>query len=266
MLNVAYNWLQWRFLVQRIGSPGCLNGKQHMSAGLSPYSRILPVVCLVALFVGTASCHKNSTYDSHCITRIVPKVTDYGVAGAALDSIYALFASNNLSTANLQFRYWLTDTTSSPTYSGRQEQVQATQFFYGLPVFAEDKFFTFNAGTYQPGGIYDGYSGAAPGADTSGNQALPDLRSAFLAHVSQSVWVGGAPASKPFIPSRSSYTDSCLIATLGYLDAHLIPGNSTPLETALVKVWKVTPMNGQYPLVYVEDMNGAAWGVTFLVP
>jgi hypothetical protein len=252
--------------MQRFGSPGCHGRKQPMSTRLSSYFRFLPGVCLIAFVVSTTSCRKHSASDNHCITREVPKMTDQGVSGPALDSIYNLFASNNLSTDNLQFQAWVGYTTSNPTYSGPQEQVWATQFFNGLPVFREDENFVFNAGKYQPGNKYNGYTGPAPGADSSGNQGLPGLRSAFLDHVSQSIGAGGPRNARPFIPSRLAYMDSCLIATLGYLDAGMVPGKSPLLETALIKVWKVTPLNGQYPLVYVEDDNGLAWGVAFFMP
>jgi hypothetical protein len=252
--------------MQPIVGPGCHGKKRHMPTRFSPTIRFLPGACLIAFVVSTTSCRKHSESDNGCITRKVLKVTDYGVSGPALDSIFSLFGSNNLSVANLQFRAWMTGVLSNPTYSGLQEQVLATQFFNGLPVFQEDKYFIFNAGKYQPANIYSGYTGPAPDADTSGKQALPDLRIAFLDHVSESFTEGGPANSKPFVPSRRSYLDSCLIATLGYLDAGMVRGSGSPLEIALIKVWKVTPLNGQYPLVYVEDDNGLAWGVPLFIP
>lgn len=191
---------------------------------------------------------------------------DYGVSGLNLDSIHVLFGANHLSTTNLQFQSWSAFTTSGTMYSGLEEQVSATQFFNGLPVFQEDKYFIFYAGQYQPGEMYGGFTGFAPGTDTSGKLALSDVRGAFLDHVFQSVRVGGALNTRSFTPSKSSFSDSCLTATLGYIDAGLIPGNGTPLETILIKVWKVTPLSGVYPLVYVEDDNGFAWGVPFIIP
>ncbi len=237
-----------------------------MQNNLSIYKSFLPGACLaIAVFAVSCSKHAQFISGNNCITRVVPRVTDYNVSGPALDSIFALFQSNNLSTANLQFQSWSPDTIISPAYSGVQEQVMAFQFFNGLPVFQEDDFFIFNAGKYQPGTVY-GYYGPTPNADTTGRLLLPAIQNAFLAHVSESVMEGGPVNSKPFIPSESSFADSCLLATLGYIDAGIIPGSTTPMETALVKVWKITPLNGFYPLVFVRDDNGLAWGVVFAVP
>jgi hypothetical protein len=247
-----------------------------MQNKFSGYGWFLTVACFI-IVVAAVSCSKhNQSADETgniCVTRTSPMVSDYLVSGANLDSIFALFSANNLSIANLQFNSWLTDTTTNiyPTaYSGYQEQVLATQFFNGLPVFAEDEFFTFNAGKFQPGGMYDGYTGSAPSADTTGHQTLPDLRNAFLAHVPQSFTEGGLSNAKPYIPSASTYIHSCLSATLGYLDASMVPGNTISSEKALIKVWRVTPSTDPsityYPLIYVEDDNGAAWGVPFLIP
>ncbi len=229
------------------------------------------------IIIFSASCRKNSQSpsgnESICVTRLSPQAADSKVTGANLDSIFALFAANNLSTANLQFLYWSTDTTTNiyPTqYSGYQEQVLAIQFFNGLPVFADDEFFTFDAGKFQPGGIYDGYTGPAPTSDTSAQQTFPDLRKAFLEHVPESYTAGGTSDAKPFIPSASTYINSCLSVTLGYLDTAMIPGNHTVQGKSLVKVWSVTPSISSsityYPLVFVEDENGHAWGSPFFVP
>lgn len=236
---------------------------------------LLPFACFIIIVV-TVSCskHNQSGYENEniCVTRTYPKVSDYFVSGAYLDSIFALFSANNLSTANLQFNSWSTDTTTNiyPTaYSGYQEQVLAIQFFNGLPVFAEDEFFTFNAGKFQPGGMFDGYTGPAPSADTIGHQTFLNLRNAFLAHVSQSYLQGG-PNSTRFTPSASTYINSCLSTTLGYLDASMVPGNTIASEKALVKVWRIIPSTDPsityYPLIYVEDDNGNAWGVPVFIP
>ena len=58
----------------------------------------------------------------------------------------------------------------------------------------------------------------------------------------------------------TEYTD----ITLRYIDAGSLPGNTTTLNHALIKVWYITPssnaMISYYPRVYVEDDNGKAWG------
>jgi hypothetical protein len=187
-------------------------------------------------------------------------VTDYQVSGADLDSIYTLFKANNLSTVNLQFDYFV--------YAGPGEQVIATQFINGLPAWVGGYSITFEGGKYQPGGINDGYTGPAPNTDTTTHQTFSDLRHAFFAHIAESGFVGGGAAnSTPRFPFKAnSYTDSCLLVTLGYVDASRIPGSTIPPETALIKVWSVTALHGGLPAVTVEDDNGSAWGVVLTVP
>jgi hypothetical protein len=237
--------------------------------------RLITAIIFAAVITFTTGCQKQNNEslasNTGCITRLMPDVADYNVSGAQLDSIYAIFSANNLSVTNLQFKYWTTGTTINPSgYSGYQEQVTAVQFLNGLPVFADDKFFDFNAGVYQPAGVYDGYTGPAPGANISSRQTLSNLHDAFFAHLSESYRTGGILNSKPFIPSGSTYTNACLTATLGYLDQGLIKGNAYILNKSLIKVWVVTPAESTaityYPIVYVEDDNGFAWGQPFLDP
>jgi hypothetical protein len=228
---------------------------------LPSYWILLQVLWLVGLAISIPSCSKSSQTitDSTCVTRVVPKATDYQVSAADLESILALFKANHLSTANLQFL-------SYSTY-GLAAQVWATPFYNGLPAWVGGEFFTFDAGKYQPGGTYDGYTGPAPNTDTTTHQTLSNLRQAFLAHIAESGVVGGASNSSGSFPyTANSYADSCLLVTLGYMDASRIPGSTTPPETALVKVWTVTALHGGVPAVTVEDDNGFAWPVVFIVP
>jgi hypothetical protein len=228
---------------------------------LPSYWILLQVLWLAGLAISIPSCSKSSQTisDSTCISRVVPKATDYQVSAADLQSIFALFKANHLSTANLQFM-------SYTTYSDAA-QVWATPFFNGLPAWVGGEFFTFNAGIYQPGGVYDGYTGPVPNSNISTHQTLSNLRVAFLAHVSKSGTVGGAANSRGSFPfTASGFADSCLLATLGYMDASMIPGSTTPSETALVKVWSVTALHGGLPAVNVEDDNGLAWAVVFSIP
>jgi hypothetical protein len=197
------------------------------------------------------------------------------VSGADLDSILALFQANNLSIANLQFLSYSTFYSSgiapgypgSPGYVGPAVQVTATQFFNGLPAWVGGYSITFNGGIFTSGGKNDGYTGPAPNDDLTTHQTLSALRQAFLAHVTESGSSGGLANSAPSFPYMASmFADSCLLVTLGYMDASMIPGNATPPETALVKVWQVTPLSGGLPIVNVEDDNSLAWGVVVYLP
>lgn len=245
-----------------------MHQRQFMKNRLFDHSIFFLLTCFT-IIVFADSCSKNNPSGPGnqrvCVTRLSPNVGDYQVSNVDLDSIYTLFSANNLSAANLQFQIWETD-----QYSGYQEQVTAVQFFNGLPVFGNE-IFVFNAGLLAPGGILGSYTGPAPSADTAGHQNYPDLRNAFLAHVSESFTEGGAAVnSKPFVPSASTYVNACLNATLGYMDASAVRGSTAAPNDALVKVWYITPSRSTsityYPLVYVEDDNGFAWGHAFSVP
>jgi hypothetical protein len=247
------------------GQGGNISMRVHFSACLY----LVALGCLVGLLFFSPSCSKSNqnAVDSTCITQIIPKVTDYQVSGADLDSIIALFRSNNLSTSNLQFQSWESFWASSPSYTGRQEQVQATQFINGLPVWSGGTFFIFNAGVFQPG-ISVRYTGPLPNAGMATQQTPPELRRAFLAHYSESRMEGGPAGVNPNTPPHyASYQDSCFLITLAYIDASEIPGNNSVAPgQSLVRVWKVTGLSGNIPEVMVEDDNGLAWGVVFFVP
>ena len=214
----------------------------------------------------TSSCHKeNHAVENECINRIVPRISDYKVSGADLDSVNALFNRNRLSVTNLQFQTLSLANIGSPDYSGPEQQVLAFQFFNGLPLFDTDDFFTFYNGIYQPA-LNTGYAGSAPGGDTSGHQALTDLRTDFLNHVSEAIVDGGPAGGQSHFPDSSLYSSTCLSVTLGYLQTNLIPPYSYSSNATLVKVWLVSPFNNTYPTVYVEDDNGFSWGKKVYVP
>jgi hypothetical protein len=229
-------------------------------------SGFLRSICLMALFICGFSCKKhNETASIVCINRVMPAVNNFGVSGAALDSINQLFSANNLSTANLQFHSITTSAVVSPSFSGVQEQVLTTQYFNGLPVFQDDRFFIFNAGVYQSNYYSGGFTGTPPGPDTAARLSMTDLRTAFLNHVSESVLEGGAVNSVPR-PPQGNFKDSCLNVTLGYLDAAIIPGYVGNYNVSLVRTWKITTANTSFPLVFVDDETGKAWGLVLSVP
>ena len=226
---------------------------------------------LSVLIIFGTSCSKNGTShgsDSGCITRVIPMLTDTLLSLDELDSINVLFRQNNLSTANLQFYSFNGYMVHDSTYDGIQLQIIATQFYHNLPLFsvAGDKMFLFNDGQVQPPppNYWDGYDGPAPDADTSGHQALSVLRSAFFERLAGYVNPGG-PALWPDSPSHQvNYHDSCLVAKLGYIDAAWAPGSTISPNTALIKVWKVSPLSG--PSVYVQDNNGLSWPIALTFP
>jgi hypothetical protein len=226
---------------------------------------------LFVLVINGVSCSKLGTSpasDSGCITRVIPMLTDTLLSGGELDSINLLFQQNSLSTANLQFYSFRDYLVQDSTFDGIEEQIIATQFFHNLPLFsvAGDKLFLFNSGQLQPPPLHywDGYDGPAPDADTSGHQALSVLRSGFLEMLAGYVNPGG-PEQSADSSNYPNYHDSCLVAKLGYIDASWAPGSTIRPNTALIKVWKVSPLSSG-PVVYVQDNNGLPWPVALTMP
>ena len=221
----------------------------------------------VIFFLSSCSKHADS-HDSGCITRVVPKLTDSLLPRDKLDSINALFRQNNLSTANLQFYSFGVYAVHDSTFNGIREEIIATQFYNNLPLFspAGDKLFLFNNGQLQPPLLHywDGYDGPAPNMDTAGHQALSTLRSAFYESLAGYINPGG-PAQWPDSNYSVDYHDSCLVAKLGYIDAAWAPGSTVRPNTALIKVWKVTPQSGE-PASYVPDNSGLPWPAALIFP
>ncbi|MBS1667382.1 MAG: hypothetical protein JST58_08400 [Bacteroidetes bacterium] len=223
---------------------------------------IYPALIAAALFGSLAACNKkqNSNSDSGCITRVIATTVSQTLNASQIDSIEVLFNKNNLSTAQLQFLYFVPNAFSDTTLPA-QTQVTAEFFLNKLPVFGYNEYFIFNNAIFDTAYLY---TGIPQNNDSSGHQTLSYLRDAFMKHVSESVFYSPL-FTKPFVPSASLYLDSCLTATLGYIDASSVKGSNAIWGKTLVKVWSVT-CNNHYPGIFVEDDNGLAWGVPQIIP
>jgi hypothetical protein len=227
-------------------------------------SMLLGFHLLSFLLISGICCKRNynSPADNGCISQVISNPAQSSLAAPQLDSIETLFRKNNLSTSGLQFIEYVPDIYGITAINPQsQTQVTAYLFINGLPVFGTNELFIFNGGIFDTAYLYTGHP-----ANNNVNTRLPldTLRKDFLQHVSQSDVYGGA-SGKPFIPSASTYLDSCLVATLGYVDATSVPGQTLPYGN-LIKVWSVTTLHNSYPSVLVEDDNGLAWGVSIYVP
>jgi hypothetical protein len=222
--------------------------------------------CLAAvlLFLYTSCAKHHDTPTADCITRVYTSQAST-VSASQLDSINALFSLNGLSTAGLQFYFFLVDTVALPGYTGTQEEAAAYLFYNGLPVFDGSATYIFDTGIFQQAASF-AYHGAAPGPDTTSHQTLEDLRTTWLTHYQQDTIFGGALNSRPTAPG-TAYRDSCLVAELGYIDAATFSNGTVPYGASLVKVWKVSPSsNNNYPIVYVQDSTGICIPVKEFLP
>ncbi len=230
-----------------------------MNRKTAPYYYLLVAV----LYVFGVACtkHQNSISDNGCISRLVAKTISPTLSSSQIDSINILFSNNNMSTAQLQFLYF-TPNVYSDTTKPTQSQVIANLFINGLPMFGNNEAFIFNNGIFDTAYLYNGIPQTN---DTTGHQSFSYLRTAFMNHVSESITYMPLQIP-PFIPSPKNYIDSCLTATLGYVDASSIPGNQNDIwGSTLIKVWSVS-CNNHYPSILVKDDNGLAWGVPVYIP
>jgi hypothetical protein len=219
------------------------------------------LLLISVLFLSTSSCSKqgSTTTNTDCIVRVIPLYTETTLTEYQINSIKLLFSKNNMSINGLQFTQFISDGGGNlPMIT--QTQVTANLFLNDLPVFYYNELFIFNNGIFDTAYLY---TGTPLTNDITGHQTLSNLQSSFLKHVSESITY--LPIGPPFVPSSSTYSDSCLVATLGYIDAVYIPGHTLPWGN-LIKVWSVTTLHNSYPTVYVEDDNGLAWGMPVYIP
>jgi hypothetical protein len=232
-----------------------------MKKGLK-FRRCLAAV-LLFLYISCAKHHDNPTAD--CITRVPDTASQTStVTAAQLNAILALFQRNNLPTAGLQFVAIDSNIYEPPGYSDSVSQVMvvANLFINGLPTFSGGVAFYFYNEVYQTNLTH---YGTASSTDTSTHQTLEDLRTAWLTHYQQDSIFGGTLNSRPSVPGLA-YRDSCLLAELGYIDAATFANAPRTYGVSLVKAWKVSPLNGGYPMVYVQDSTGVCVPVQEALP
>ena len=216
----------------------------------------LLVVLGLLFVVSYSACKKGNTGysgpDNGCISRVQPASTDHLLSSGALDSIHTLFQENNLSEAGLQF-YLYQSTTYADSAGLRKDTAYANLFVNGLPAFYTWRSFPFRNRLLQP---REPWNEGSPGFptnhnDTTGHQTLANLRGAFLRLTTK--FSAGYPST-----SYPVFGDSCLVATLGYIDASNLPGSTYLAQQLLVKVWVVTTPYVPVPVVIVIDSSGAA--------
>lgn len=205
---------------------------------------------ILAVFLG---CSRHSGgVDNHCISRNTPSSAPLVTAGQ-LDTLNRYFAKNNLSTAGLQFVTVVSFNATQGAYTGAFYQVAANFFLNGLLTAPGEAIFTFDS----TGTLLDsagGWHGQLPNNDTTGHQDLATLRQLFLNNYKKCTIAGGPVNSKPSHPT-APYGDTCLIASLEYVDAG-VQFDDFPYGQQLVKAWLVSSAANTYPSVTVIDSTG----------
>jgi hypothetical protein len=192
--------------------------------------------------------------------------SDSLVTTSQLNVIDNLFRLNNLSTANQQFFWVDSNTFQPPGYTTDVDQVEVLSYrwYNNLPVFRWNDNITFYNGLFQAQASIV-FKGAAPGADVDFHQSLASLRTIWLNNFMR-VGIYG-PQLDDTVPAHpnASYSDSCLVAKRGYIDAGYFAA-TFGYTGQLVKAWTVAPPNGTYPLVIIADNTGAAWPSNVYLP
>jgi len=229
---------------------------------------------LILTAVAFLTACQRSVHDSGCITRYAgPPYYTTSLKAGQLDTINALFSANGLSTANLIFMAYYSDTTKDST--GTPYFIQgayASVTVNGLPVFFSSFAWYFRNGILQPANYGPRYD--YPGNDTTTTWTLPALRSQFFKTYEAALY--NRNYRSPLLARPGTYyRDSCLYAQLGYVDAASQPNSGTGYGKKLLKVWRVMPSNPnavipfyRYPAatVFVIDSSGFAWCPAPLYP
>jgi hypothetical protein len=184
-----------------------------------------------------------------------------------INVIVNLFRQNNLSTANQQF-FWIdSNYFQPPGYTTNVDQVDILSYrwYNDLPVFRWNDNITFYNGVFQPQASIV-YKGDAPEPDGTFQQSLASLQTIWLNNFMRVGTYGALMNDTVPAHPNASYRDSCLIAKRGYIDAGYFAAPAFTYAGQLVKAWVVTPLNGVYPMVIIEDNTGAAWPSNVYIP
>jgi hypothetical protein len=199
------------------------------------FAKKISCVFLVALALGS-SCKKSPLTgvqnDNGCISRIRRDYADTNKT--ELTASLKLLTDNHIATNNLVVtRAILNDTitTNGPVHV--LQHVIAQQYSKGLPILFAQVGYHFNNGTYY---ITSGYLYSNVTLGTTPRTTLPQLRYLFV-----------QAALKDSYSVNRKIADSCLVAEFGYYDI------SPDSHGQLIKAWRVTPANHDYPFAIIQD-------------
>lgn len=217
--------------------------------------KVLPLLLIAVVACGKH--HDQNTATSQCMEEVKDPFISTLTQGQ-IDTVKTLFTQAGRGYQDIWPIYFT-------QLSQEAEQVMGIQLINWLPVFDDDVVFNFQKGALTADSSV--ITARPLSNDTAGHQTDSDLRAAFLAHVAESKIYGGpVQDSIPFTPNAAKYEDSCLQKTLGYVDSVFVPGTKVYGGIYLVKVWAISPLNTNYPIVYVEDQGGITWGQPLYIP
>jgi hypothetical protein len=207
---------------------------------------------LIIFTLALYSCKKDNLLplpeDNGCIEKIVIPATAYGIDTAEVRIANNLFRSNGIDIRNYRYYRYSTDSMlQNPPHSTiYYVHVRADQYANGLRIFFKDIIYHFRNGFLY---FISGHPTNGTKLNTSSRLTLGQLRKLFIDAAEQD-WYKGA-----------QYKDVCLKAEFGYLDLNAWKPDSAE---NLIKAWKVTPRDSEYPseypVAYFQDDDGKLLG------
>ena len=180
--------------------------------------------------------------DPGCSEISLIPVSAHSLSSAEVLTVNSLFSRNNIDNRNFRYTRYSHESVQTffpPFASFDSQLVVVEEYTNGLRILNGQSNFIFKNGLFD---FRVGHQTSGTSLDTSPTRRAGQLRALFLATITQ------------FDTGRSeAIQQQCMHAEFGYYD--LNAGTSDAPEK-LVKAWRVTPKNQDYPFAYYQDEAG----------
>lgn len=177
-----------------------------------------------------------------CSELLTVPVNAHGLSSAEVATINSLFVRNRLDTRNLRYVRYVRESVQTlfPPYASFDSQVVTVEeYTNGLRIFTAQSIFAFKNGSFN---FQNGQLSSGTSLNTSPTLNARQVRDLFQATVTE------------FDAGRLKEVQrQCVSAEFGYYN--LNAGISNAPEK-LVKAWRVSPKNQEYPFAYYQDEVG----------
>ena len=204
-------------------------------------STLLPAA-LASSFLLFSCAKEEAGPDKGCTELLAVPVSAHGLSSAEVATINGLFVRNRLDSRNFRYVRYVRESVQTyfPPYASFDSQVITVQeYTNGLRIFTGQYNFLFK------NGLFDFRASGGSGGtnlDTSPTLSTGQMRDLFQATITE------------FDAGRSKEVQrQCVSAEFGYYN--LNAGTSYAPEK-LVKAWRVSPENQEYPYAYYQDEAG----------
>lgn len=198
---------------------------------------------LTACLVICAACGKSGdrfTKDNGCVEQVTVPAPAHSINPAMVPTINNLFSKNGID--NSRFRYYRVthDTlqTQYPPFTKYDRYViRVDQYTNGVRIFYGEMIFHFlnDSLSYQSDNLTKGTT-----LDTVPKLSIRQLRKLFLDDLQR------------FDNARNKYNGVCFKCEFGYYNLNIGKHNA---PEQLVKAWRVTPKDHEYPVAFYKDDN-----------